>query len=200
MKTNLKTKIVLVLIGAVVSYCFSSMVLNEKIVNPLTVWHNTTLVFDKTELFEGLKDFEIIGENRLLSTTNDPWIEVTNIRERVGNVRSVVYKVKPIVQKPSEENTILTELYYADTEQEYNGYRRLTKTYIGDTTIITIPHYAGPIDKLRLDLTVLDDMALDIIEISLNTDALFSLPLFGFIYVIWLAILFFEPRPRNVSA
>jgi hypothetical protein len=100
MKRNYRDKIILILAGLAVSYCFMSMVVNAKIVNPLTVWHNTPLVFDSNELYGGLKDFEIISENRLRSTSTDPCIELTNIRERVGIVRSVVYKVKPIIQKP----------------------------------------------------------------------------------------------------
>ncbi|MDR1753288.1 MAG: hypothetical protein LBR74_00045, partial [Eubacterium sp.] len=171
MKANRRDTVFLILVGMVVSYCFMSMVLNEKIVNPLTAWHNTTLVFSQDELYAGMKDFEIVDGNRLHSTSNDPWIEVTNIRERVGQVRSVVYKVKPIAQKPAEETAVLTELYYADTDQWFSDIRRFTETFQNGATVITIPYYVGPIDKLRLDLTVLEDMTLEIAEISLNTDA-----------------------------
>jgi hypothetical protein len=91
---------------------------------------------------------------------------------------------------------VLTELYYGDTDQEYSDIRRFTETFSGETTIITLPHYVGPIDKLRLDLTVLDDMTLEISEIALNTDALFSWPVFLSIFAVWLLIIFFEPHSR----
>ena len=192
----MKKKILLLFTGIIVSYCFTCMVLNQKIVNPVTLLHNTPFVFERDELYANMNDFEIISENRLLSTSTEPWIEVKNIQERIKNLRSVVYKVKPIV-KLSEENTVLTRLKYADTNQEYNDYRQLTSTYKGESTIIFIPNYAEPIDKLRLELTILDDTILEITEISLNTDAMFSIPLFGFIYCIWLAMIFFELRPSS---
>jgi hypothetical protein len=176
------------------------MIINGKIANPLTVLNNKTLVFSETELRMGRKDFEFLEDNKIRSTSVDPWIEINNIRERLGSIRSVVYKVKPIVKNPSEEGTVLNVLHYADTNQEYSGYRRITKIYSGDTTVINIPPYAGPIDKLRLNLTMVNDMTLEVTEISLNTDALFSFPLFILIYGLWLLLLFLDPRPRSLKA
>ncbi len=191
----MKKYLVPLLSGIIVSYCFASMVLNQRIVNPVMALQNRAAVLSWSELSAGMKDFESVSGNRLRSTTNDPWIEIQNIRERAGRLRSVTYKVKPV----GEDDEIKTQLCYADTEQGYTEVRSLTAVFGGDATVIEIPDYAGPIDKLRLDLTSRNDVTLEIEEISLNMNTRFSAPLMAFIYALWCLAVFLgagkQPEP-----
>jgi hypothetical protein len=191
----MKNYIIPLIAGVAASYCFASMVLNAQIVNPVTAFNNKSIILSNEELFAGLKDFEIISENRLRSTSNDPWIEVKNIRERVGKLRSVAYKVKPI----GEVDELTTELFYADTGQDYHVYRSFKSPFKKPVTIIEIPDYTGPIDKLRLDLTSLNDIILEIEEISLNANTRFSALLFGLIYLLWCLVVLASYQPKQAT-
>jgi hypothetical protein len=162
------------------------MVINMRIIDPITAFNTKSLVLSKDELFSVVEDFVIISENRLYSTSNDSWIEVRNIHGRIGRLRSVIYKMKPI----DYDDELETKLLYADTEQDYHDFRSFSAILRESEAIIEIPDYVGPVDKLRLHLTGNKNILLEIKEISLNTNSRFSLPLFGLIYVFWLFIIF----------
>ena len=188
----MKKQVIPLLAGIVVSYCFSSMILNQKIVNPVIAYHNKSIVIGWDELLAGCKDFEVVDENQLRSTSTDPWIELTNVRGQVGRLRSVTYKVKPIGQ----DAAIKTQLCYADTDAPYTNYRSVIATFTGETTVIEIPDYAGSIDKLRLDLTSQNNVVFELDQIAFNLNYRFSGLLMAFIYLIWCMVIFLEPRSR----
>lgn len=173
--------------GIAVSYCFSSMVLNARIVNPVTAFQNKSLVLSMEELLSGVKDFEILPDNQLRSTSADPWIEIGNILNRVGRLHSVVYKIK-VLDAP---DAVTTDLFYADTGQGYHAYRTFTAP-LEEKTVIEIPDHVGPIDTLRMDLININDTTIEIDEISFNTDRRFSAPLMAFIYALWCLVILLD--------
>jgi hypothetical protein len=186
----MKKHIIPLLIGIVVSYCFSSMILNSRVVNPAIAFGNKSFVFSMDELFANMNDFEIISNNRLHSTSEKPWLEVSNIRERVGRLRSVTYRVRVY----GDYGDVKTTLFYADTEQDYSSVRYLTDVFEDNYAFIEIPDYAGPIDKLRLQLIGMDDTIIEVEEISLNWQTRFSLPLMIFVYLLWCMVVLLDPR------
>jgi hypothetical protein len=192
----MKKHIIPLLIGIAVSYCFSSMILNARIVNPIVAFHNRSIVFGVDELFADMNGFEIIAENRLRSTAENSWLEVGNIQERVGRLRSVTYKVKMY----NVNYDVKTMLYYADTEQDFSAVRYLTATFEDNFALIEIPDYAGPIDKLRLQLKGMNGIIIEIEEISLNRQTRFSLPLMAFVYLLWCMVVLLNPESRDNTA
>lgn len=177
----MKKQIIPLLIGLIVSYCFSSMILNSRIVNPIIAYHNKSVVLDMDELFANINGFDIISDNRLHSTSKDPWIEIGNIRKRIGKLRSVTYRVNVY----SEEKDIKTILYYANADQDFSIVRYLSAIFKDNFVIIEIPDYAESIDKLRLQFIIMEDTAVEIEEISLNMQTRFSLLLMAFVYLLW---------------
>jgi hypothetical protein len=187
----MKKHIIPLLAGIAVSYCFSSMILNTRIVSPAVAFENKPLVLGMDELLSNTNGFEIVSANRLHSTTENPWIEVGNIRERVGRLRSVSYKIKAVGVNDGAKTT----LYYADTEQDFSAVRRLTTTFSDGFAFIEIPDYAGPIDRLRLEFIGVEGRTIEIEEISLNMQTRFSLPLMMFVYLLWCMAALLNPKP-----
>lgn len=180
--------ILLILIGLLPSYIFTSMLLNQEIVSPAVPLHGTYLEVSAQEIMNTSEGISFEPEGARFQGDSS-YFEITDLQSRVKHVDTLLLDVEIFSTHP-EEAPPTYSVFYAYKDEAFSSSFVLRYPLVSGKNTLKIPPYlAGQIDSLRVAPSNYANTLLGLRTVAVNPTARFSWPTFALVYLIYLLVI-----------